>query len=52
MSQAEVFRLADRTSEAETALQEAIRAAEQKQNLVASRHAREVLQTLLDRTPH
>jgi class 3 adenylate cyclase/tetratricopeptide (TPR) repeat protein len=52
MSQAEVSRLANRTSEAETALHKAIRAAEQKQNLVGSRHAREVLQTLFDPSPY
>jgi tetratricopeptide (TPR) repeat protein len=48
ISQAEVLGLADRTSEAETALHEAIRAAERKQNLVGVRRAREALQTLLD----
>jgi class 3 adenylate cyclase/tetratricopeptide (TPR) repeat protein len=50
MCQAEVLRLADRTSEAEAALHEAILAAEQKHNLVGVRHARDALQPLLDAT--
>jgi class 3 adenylate cyclase/tetratricopeptide (TPR) repeat protein len=51
MSRAEVFRIAGRTAEAETALREGIRAAEQKQNLVGARLARETLQALLDPSP-
>jgi tetratricopeptide (TPR) repeat protein len=46
MSQAEVLGLLGRTNEAEAALHEAVRAAEQKQNLVGVRHAREALQAL------
>jgi len=48
MSQAEVCRLAGRTTEAQTALHEAIRAAQQKGNLVGARLAREALQGLLE----
>jgi tetratricopeptide (TPR) repeat protein len=48
MSQAEVLRLAGRTTEAETALRAAIRAAERKQNLVGAQRGREALERLLD----
>jgi class 3 adenylate cyclase/tetratricopeptide (TPR) repeat protein len=48
MSQAEVLRLAGRVAESEAALHEAIHAAEQKQNVVAARFAREALQALSD----
>jgi class 3 adenylate cyclase/tetratricopeptide (TPR) repeat protein len=51
MSQAQVLRLAGRTTQAETALREAIRAAEQKQNLVGARRGREALETLLEPPP-
>jgi ATP/maltotriose-dependent transcriptional regulator MalT len=43
MSRAEVLRLADRGAEAQSAVQHAIRAAEQKGNLVAARLSREAL---------
>jgi class 3 adenylate cyclase/tetratricopeptide (TPR) repeat protein len=43
MSQAEVLRLADRTAEAEAALQQAAAVAEQKGNVVAARLSREAL---------
>jgi class 3 adenylate cyclase/tetratricopeptide (TPR) repeat protein len=48
MSQAEVLRLAGRTTEAEAALRAAIRAAERKQNLVGAQRGREALERLLD----
>lgn len=48
MCQAEVFRLAGRTTQAETILHEAIRTAEQKQNLVGARRGREALEALLE----
>jgi class 3 adenylate cyclase len=51
-SQAEVCRLAGRTTEAQTALHEAIRAAEQKENLVGARLAREALHGLLEPLRH
>jgi class 3 adenylate cyclase/tetratricopeptide (TPR) repeat protein len=51
MSHAEVFRAAGRTAEAETALRSAIRAAEQKQNLIGGRLAREALQALVAPSP-
>ena len=44
MSQAEVLRFAGRMREADAAVHEAIRAAEQKGNLVAARLGREALQ--------
>jgi hypothetical protein len=43
MSRAEVLRCAERNADAETAVQQAIRAAEQKGNLVAARLSREAL---------
>ena len=48
MCQAEVFRRAGRTTQAETVLHEAIRTAEQKQNLVGARRGREALEALLE----
>lgn len=48
MCQAEVLRLAGQTTQAKTALQEAISAAEQKQNLVGARRGRETLEGLLE----
>ena len=48
LSQAEVRRLAGRMAEAETAVHEAIRAAEQKENLVGAQFAREALRGLLE----
>jgi hypothetical protein len=48
LSQAEVLRLAGRMAEAETAVHEAIRAAEQKENLVGAQFAREALRGLLE----
>jgi class 3 adenylate cyclase/tetratricopeptide (TPR) repeat protein len=48
MSKAEVLRLAGRPAEAENALNAAIEVAERKQNLVAARHAREALRSLVE----
>jgi tetratricopeptide (TPR) repeat protein len=48
MSQAEVLRLAGRTAEAKKALHEAIRAAEQKENVVGGRLGREALHGLVE----
>jgi tetratricopeptide (TPR) repeat protein len=50
-SEAEVLRLAGRIGEAQTALHEAVRAAEQKGNPVGARLAREALQALPDPAP-
>jgi class 3 adenylate cyclase/tetratricopeptide (TPR) repeat protein len=51
MSQAEVLRLAGRMAEADTALHEAVRIAELKENLVGARLAREAMQALPDPPP-
>jgi class 3 adenylate cyclase/tetratricopeptide (TPR) repeat protein len=48
MCQAEVLRLAGRTTQAETVLHEAIRTAEEKQNLVGTLRGREALEGLLE----
>jgi class 3 adenylate cyclase/tetratricopeptide (TPR) repeat protein len=49
MSRAEVLRLAGRTEDADVAVREAIRAAEQKGNLVGARLARDALAAGVDR---
>jgi hypothetical protein len=46
MSAAEVLRLGGQIDEAEAALDEAVRVAEQKGNLVGARRAREALEDL------
>jgi class 3 adenylate cyclase/tetratricopeptide (TPR) repeat protein len=48
MSQAEVLRFAGRMAEAESAVHEAIRAAERKQSVVGARIGREALRVLLE----